>query len=80
MPPTITAATFARLVIRKKATVRWAMCAAGMPPRRRIHAPSARPPAPPAETSEFAASSESPISVLVRQLMRRQNTPRKART
>ena len=46
------------------------MKAAARPPRRRIQAPSASPPAPPTEKTEFAASSESPISVLVRQLMR----------
>jgi hypothetical protein len=50
------------------------------PPRRRIHAPRASPPAPPIENTEFAASSDSPLSVLVRQLIRRQNTPRKTRT
>ena len=50
------------------------------PPRRRIHAPSARPPAPPIEKTEFAASSDSPISVLVRQLIRRQNTARNTST
>ena len=72
--------TFARLVSRKNATVRRAMKAAGRPPRRRIHAPSASPPAPPIEKTELAASSESPISVLVRQLMRRQNTPRNTST
>ena len=72
--------TFARLVSRKKATVRRAMNAVASPPRRRIHAPSARPPAPPIEKTEFAASSDSPISVLVRQLIRRQNTARNTST
>ena len=79
-PPSARKPTFARLVSRKNATVRWAMNEAGSPPRRRIQAPSASPPAPPTENSEFAASSESPISVLVRQLMRRQNTPRNTST
>ena len=79
-PPSARKPTFARLVSRKKATVRRAMKAAGRPPRRRIHAPSASPPAPPIENTEFAASSDSPISVLVRQLMRRQNTPRNTST
>ena len=69
----------ARLVSRKNATVRramypWQAAAA------QIHAPSASPPAPPTEKTEFAASSESPIWVLVRQLMRRQNTPRNTST
>ena len=72
--------TLTRLVSRKKATVRRAMWPVSMPPRRRIHAPSARPPAPPTENSEFAASSESPISVLVRQLILRQKTARNAST
>ena len=66
--------------MRKKATVRRAMKSAGSPPRRRIQAPSASPPAPPTESTEFAASSDSPISLLVRQLMRRQKTPRKTST
>jgi hypothetical protein len=79
-PPRTRKPTLARLVSRKKATVRRAMNAAVRPPRRRIHAPSASPPAPPTESSELAASSDSPISVLVRQLMRWQNTPRKTRT
>ena len=80
MPPRARKPTLARLVSRKKATVRRAMKAVGRPPRRRIHAPSARPPAPPTESTELAASSDSPISVLVRQLIRRQKTPRKTRT
>ena len=71
--------TLARLVRRKKATVRRAMWPTATP-RRRIHAPSARPPAPPTERIEFAASSERPISMLVRQLIRWQNTARKTST
>ena len=80
MPPSARKPTLARLVSRKKATVRRAMKAVGRPPRRRIQAPSARPPAPPTDRTELAASSDSPISVLVRQLIRRQKTPRKTRT
>ena len=80
IPPSARKPTLARLVSRKNATVRRAMKAVARPPRRRIHAPSASPPAPPTEKIEFAASSESPISVLVRQLMRRQNTPRNTST
>jgi hypothetical protein len=80
MPPRARKPTLARLVSRKKATVRRAMWSPGTPPRRRIQAPSARPPAPPIESSEFAASSERPISVLVRQLILRQKTARKAST
>ena len=80
MPPRARKPTLARLVSRKKATVRRAMKAVGRPPRRRIQAPSARPPAPPTESTELAASSDSPISVLVRQLIRRQKTPRKTST
>jgi hypothetical protein len=72
--------TLTRLVSRKNATVRRAMCPVSMPPRRRIQAPSASPPAPPTERSEFAASSESPISLLVRQLILRQKTARNAST
>ena len=80
MPPSARKPTLARLVSRKKATVRRAMKAVGRPPRRRIQAPSARPPAPPTDSTELAASSDSPISVLVRQLIRRQKTPRKTST
>ena len=80
MPPRARKPTLARLVSRKKATVRRAMKAVGRPPRRRIQAPSASPPAPPTESTELAASSDSPISVLVRQLIRRQKTPRKTST
>ena len=80
MPPMARKPTLARLVSRKNATVRCAMKAAGSPPRRRIQAPSARPPAPPTDSSELAASSDSPISVLVRQLMRSQKTPRNTST
>ena len=79
-PPRARNVTLARLVSRKNATVRRAMNSFSSPPRRRIHAPSASPPAPPTDSTEFAASSDSPISVLVRQLMRRQNTPRKTST
>ena len=79
-PPMIRSVTLTRLVSRKKATVRRAMWPVSMPPRRRIQAPSASPPAPPTENSEFAASSESPISELVRQLIRRQKTARKTST
>ena len=79
-PPRARKPTLARLVSRKNATVRRAMKAVVRPPRRRIHAPSASPPAPPTESTELAASSDSPISVLVRQLIRRQKTPRKTST
>src|SRR4051794_3763313 len=79
-PPSARNPTLARLVNRKKATVRRAMNWVDRPPRRRIHAPSARPPAPPTESTEFAASSDNPISVLVRQLIRRQKTPRNTST
>src|SRR4051794_787292 len=72
MPPSARKPTFARLVSRKNATVRRAMNPFGRPPRRRIQAPSASPPAPPTERTEFAASSDKPVSVLVRQLMWRQ--------
>jgi hypothetical protein len=61
-PTRTSAPTFTRLVTRKNATVRRATRPAGMPPRRRIQAPSARPPAPPTLTSEFVASSAAPIS------------------
>ena len=55
-------ARLARLVSRKKATVRRAMCSADVPLRLSAQAPSARPPAPPAGSSEFAASSAIPMS------------------
>ena len=80
MPPIARKVTLARLVSRKNATVRWAMNVFGSPPRRRIQAPSARPPAPPTDSSELAASSDRPISVLVRQLILSQNTPRNTST
>jgi hypothetical protein len=80
VPRTATATKFTELLMRKKATERLAIRAAGMPPSRRIQAPSARPPAPLAGTIEPAASSESPISQLVRQGMLWQNTGRNIRT
>ena len=79
-PPSARQLTLTRLVSRKNATVRRAIWPALTPPRRRIQAPRARPPAPPTDSTELAASSASPISVLVRQLIWRQNTVRKAIT
>src|SRR3954465_6221113 len=46
VPSTATATKFTELLIRKNATERRAICSTGIPPSRRIHAPSARPPAP----------------------------------
>jgi hypothetical protein len=66
VPSTATAMKFTELLIRKKATERLAIRSAGMPPRLRIQAPSARPPAPLAGTTEPAPSSAKPISQLVR--------------
>ena len=79
-PPSARQLTLIRLVSRKKATVRRAMWPPLTPPRRRIQAPRARPPAPPTDSTELAASSDRPISVLVRQLILRQKTVRKAIT
>ena len=64
-PMTATATKFTELLIRKNATERRAIRSAGMPPRCRIQAPSARPPAPLAGTIEPTASSDQPISALV---------------
>ena len=80
MPSTATAMKFTELLMRKKATERLAIRCAGMPPSRRIQAPSARPPAPLAGTIEPAASSDRPISQLVRHGMLRQKTGRNMTT
>ena len=76
VPSTATATKLTELLIRKKATERRAMRSAGIPPRCRIHAPSARPPAPLAGTSEPAASSDQAICALVRHDIRLQKTGR----
>ena len=76
MPMTATATKFTELLMRKNATERRAICSAGIPPRLRIHAPSARPPAPLAGTIEPTAELRQPISQLVRHDIRRQNTGR----
>ncbi len=80
VPITATATKLTELLRRKKATERRAMWSAGIPPRRRIHAPSASPPAPLAGTIEPMPSSAHEISQLVRHDMRSQNTGRKSRT
>src|SRR2546426_12262089 len=67
VPRTATAAKLTELLRRKKATERRAIWSAGMPPWFRIQAPSARPPAPLAGTIDPIASSDQPISRLVRQ-------------
>ena len=66
VPSTATAMKFTELLIMKNATERRAITSPGMPPSLRIHAPSARPPAPLAGTIEPAPSSASAISTLVR--------------
>ena len=80
MPSTATATKFTELLIRKNATERLAIRSAGMPPRLRIQAPSARPPAPLAGTIEPAPSSARPISQLVRHGMLWQKTGRNIST
>ena len=61
--PTITSAKkFAALVTTKNATERRAMCAVGIPASRSAQTPRASPPAPPAGSSEFAASSDMAMS------------------
>ena len=80
MPMTATATKFTELLMRKNATDRRAIFSAGIPPWLRIHAPSARPPAPLAGTSEPTASSDQPISQLVRHDVYRQNTGRNIAT
>ena len=67
-PITATARKLTPLLIRKKATERRAMRGPSMPPRWRIQAPSASPPAPLAGTSEPIASSAPPICQLRRPL------------
>ena len=66
VPSTATATKLTELLMRKNATDRRAICSPGMPPSRRIQAPSARPPAPLAGTIEPTPSSDRPISQLVR--------------
>jgi hypothetical protein len=73
---TATATKLTELLIRKNATDRRAILSAGIPPRRRIHAPSASPPAPLAGTREPTPSSAHAISRLVRADMWLQNTGR----
>ena len=61
--PTITSAKkFAALVTTKNATERRPMCAVGIPASRSAQTPSAKPPAPPAGSREFAASSAMAMS------------------
>jgi hypothetical protein len=74
----ITPTTFGTLVRKKNATVRRAMCSALIPARRSAQTPSASPPIPPVGTIALAPSSDSPICVLRRQLMREQKTARNA--
>ena len=80
VPSTATATKLTELLIRKKATERRAIRSAGMPPSRRIQAPSASPPAPLAGTIEPAPSSARPISQLVRHGMFRQKIGRNITT
>ena len=80
MPRTATATKLTELLIRKKATERRAIRSAGIWRRLRIHAPSARPPAPLAGTIEPTPSSDQAISELVRHDIRRQNTGRNIST
>ena len=58
----MSAKKFAALVTMKKATVRRAIWAVGIPAWRSAQTPRARPPAPPAGSSESAASSAIAIS------------------
>src|SRR4051795_6712287 len=80
VPMTATATKFTELLMRKNATDRRAILSAGIPARLRIHAPSARPPAPLAGSSEPTASSDQPISQLVRHEVEAQNTGRNIAT
>src|SRR3954452_6565659 len=80
VPMTATATKFTELLMRKNATDRRAIWSAGIPARLRIHAPSARPPAPLAGSSEPTASSDQPISQLVRHEVEAQNTGRNIAT
>jgi hypothetical protein len=76
VPSTATATKLTELLMRKNATERRAMRSTGIPPRCRIHAPSARPPAPLAGRSDPAASSDHAICALVRHDIRRQKIGR----
>src|SRR3954451_4967223 len=80
VPTTATATKFTELLMRKNATVRRATLSAGIPSCVRIHAPSARPPPPLAGTSEPTASSDQPISQLVRHDIPGQKTGRNMAT
>src|SRR4051795_9601143 len=80
VPTTATATKFTELLMRKNATDRRATFPAGIPPCVRIHAPSARPPAPLAGTSEPTASSDQAISQLVRHDVDAQKTGRNIAT
>src|SRR4051812_48408021 len=80
VPTTATATKFTELLSRKNATDRRAILSAGIPARLRIHAPSARPPAPLAGRSEPTASSDQPISQLVRHDVDAQKTGRNIAT
>ena len=80
VPSTATATKLTELLIRKNATERFAIRSGGMPPLFRIHAPSARPPAPLAGTIDPAASSARPISQLVRHGIRGQKIGRNIST
>src|SRR4051794_21486652 len=80
VPTTATATKFTELLMRKNATDRRATCSAGMPACVRIHAPSARPPAPLAGRSDPTASSDQPISQLVRHDVEAQKTGRNIAT
>ena len=79
-PSAATATKFTEDLMRKNATDRRAMRSAAMPPWRSTQAPSARPLAPLAGTSEPTASSDQPICQLRSHGMRRQKTGRKSRT
>jgi hypothetical protein len=63
---TATATKLTPLLIRKNATERLAIRGPSIPPECRIQAPSARPPAPLAGTSDPMASSDPPICQLRR--------------
>ena len=80
VPITTTAAKFTLLLRRKNATERRAIWSPAIPPRRRIQAPSARPPAPLAGTIEPIPSSAHEISHALRHDMCRQNTGRNPST
>src|SRR3954469_995954 len=80
VPMAATATKFTELLMRKNATDRRAILSAGIPARLRIHAPSARPPAPLAGRSEPTASSDQPISQLVRHDVDAQKTGRNIAT